>query len=944
VSSPVSGAFVFCPSIVLSALLTCTLSVGQDLQDPEARQADTPQSHAVKRIHPIREFEQFAAYWTEEPGWHTELQLRNNPAAGELVVTPSLRSPDGTELQLAPVTIPPGDVANVPVHESLMNSRSGFTATYGSVVFHYRAPVIKALNAVAMIHLEGKPIGFHVDAYPQASRWVTGSREGIWWLPRDTATDYLVLTNTSGKSVETTLVLRDASGRSWQEKVSFAAKQMSRLSVRSMLKRANLRGTFGGITLEIPKGAGNVDTFHVIVDEVAGSSAVMKMFDRDPKSTIDERSFGGLKQWILRAPMLALANPDPALGFPAETRLKPTVFLRNASPKPTSAQLHFTWRSDLGTGTTKPIPLLLKPYQTLVMDLASLQSQNVLPAEAHWASAFITAPGVQPDQLLAVAASYDKSGLYGSQTPFSDQLASHWEGDQWMVDETHNSIITVGNGGTKPVKARLTFRYSGGTDTYEIEQVLAPEQQMWIDVMQLAHNQVPDKNGHILPAGNVSGSYSLEELGNAGDGSLFEGKLILDRTFGETVYGCMVCCGPAGGTMDNDPLGVPVSGNFLQGITGTDSCTGLDVPMTGEYTSWWTGNTAIATTSMNNVHGVAVGSTTLFAQGTITYGDGLDRRSCPTRLSNVSNVTNVVKLSCPSSVTRGNNATCTVTGPSGTSVSNWKFSDGTNTVTTSSTSLSWSGKMATSGTVSVTATMGGRSVPLSSGITINNRTNMAFTAVNPHQLTGTNSISCYNGTDITLKSPPQPNGWEGYSCADLAYSFNSDTIQDGGPNNGYEYITSVSSASGSQVTKFEYIVVSDLLNSGSSFYTHQCGTYSSSNHSGFIAGTQLNRNAFDHETGTVLSHWTEYRDAQNDSDNNIGTVLEATTAPPGSSGSSFGQTAGDAARDRIAQAANQEPCGGFVNEDSSQSCRYCGTINFAPYQSCGTGNPVPYCN
>jgi hypothetical protein len=122
-----------------------------------------------------------------------------------------------------------------------MNSRSGFTATYGSVVFHYRAPVIKALNAVAMIHLEGKPIGFHVDAYPQASRWVTGSREGIWWLPRDTATDYLVLTNTSGKSVETTLVLRDASGRSWQEKVSFAAKQMSRLSVRSMLKRANLR-------------------------------------------------------------------------------------------------------------------------------------------------------------------------------------------------------------------------------------------------------------------------------------------------------------------------------------------------------------------------------------------------------------------------------------------------------------------------------------------------------------------------------------------------------------------------------------------------------------------------------------------------------------------------------------------------------------------------------
>lgn len=182
---------------------------------------------------------------------------------------------------------------------------------------------------------------------------------------------------------------------------------------------------------------------------------------------------------------------------------------------------------------------------------------------------------------------------------------------------------------------------------------------------------------------------------------------------------------------------------------------------------------------------------------------------------------------------------------------------------------------------------------------------------------------------------------EGYSCADLAFSFNFATVSDGGPTNGYEYVTSASSQSGTNPTKFEYIVVSDLL-SATAFYGAQCGDFSSSNLVGFIAGSQLKQNVFDHEQGNILSHWTEYRDAQNDPNNNIGAVLEAATAPPGSSGSSFAQNAGSAALNRIAQAASNEPCFGSVNRDSSQSCETCGAINFIPYQPCN-GQSVPHC-
>jgi hypothetical protein len=212
--------------------------------------------------------------------------------------------------------------------------------------------------------------------------------------------------------------------------------------------------------------------------------------------------------------------------------------------------------------------------------------------------------------------------------------------------------------------------------------------------------------------------------------------------------------------------------------------------------------------------------------------------------------------------------------------------------------------------------------------------------LSPTQAAG-NSITCYNSSPVTLSSPPVANSLEGYSCADMAFSFNYSTVNDNGPNNGYEYVTSASNVSGSSPTQFQFIVVTDLL-SATTFYNAQCGNFSSSNSTGFIAGSQLKQNVFDHEQGSVLSHWTEYASAQNNSSNNIGTVLESTTAPPGSTGDSFAQNAGNAASGRISQAVAAEPCGGSVAQDSSQACGSCGAINYTPYQSC-SGNPVPYC-
>jgi hypothetical protein len=74
---------------------------------------------------------------------------------------------------------------------------------------------------------------------------------------------------------------------------------------------------------------------------------------------------------------------------------------------------------------------------------------------------------------------------YGAQTPFSDQMALHWAGSLWEYDAQHDSLITAGNGGTKPLQAQLTIYYNQGSHKYELEQSLQPDEQRWIDVGKL---------------------------------------------------------------------------------------------------------------------------------------------------------------------------------------------------------------------------------------------------------------------------------------------------------------------------------------------------------------------------------------------------------------------------------------------------------------------------
>jgi hypothetical protein len=126
--------------------------------------------------------------------------------------------------------------------------------------------------------------------------------------------------------------------------------------------------------------------------------------------------------------------------------------------------------------------------------------------------------------------------------------------------------------------------------------MLAPDEQMLVDFGKLIRNQVPDKNGHVLPPDLTSGAYRLRDLEHNPLGALYEGKVIVDKTYGHAAYGCGVCCGPDAPTMAFDPLAVSIDdyGRVAhlcaiskQGAPSSRSLRGWDTTLPTASWFWW---------------------------------------------------------------------------------------------------------------------------------------------------------------------------------------------------------------------------------------------------------------------------------------------------------------------------------------------------------------------
>ena len=551
-------------------------------------------------------------------------------------MNPVLRLASGQEIPLDPLTIPPNASVSRSVNEGLLTHAPNLLnqpGSYGSVVFRFTSHHAMNLHAAAVVAISGVPIAFLSSAHPAGPAAHTlrgngpGSLEGIWWQPRLGLQDILVISNSSEKTINGTLSLFDASGKQWSEALSLGPYQTQRMATSDLLQQAGLSGGYGGISFAVAASAPAVDAVHFMFDEATKFSLSLDLSSRDPNATVRDRTGSLVTQWAMRAPMLALSTPDPALGLPSGTMLEPTILVRNTTSKKISASLTLGWRGDSGKGQTNLPELELAPFGTQQLQIGAIQKQLGIPNDAHWALVTLSANAL-PDDVVALASSRDSSGRYHLETKFFGDRGGAFAGGEWRADTTHNEIVAITNVGAKATNALLTLHYDNGGKKYELQQIIQPGDQMWVNLTELIHDQVPDRSGNALPADVSSVTYDLQDLTPAGN-SLTASTLAVNNTLGnQMIPDCPNCCGDSYIFFSPATVYTLIDEAAPVTVYGVNSCSGSDVNLDGDFPTWGSDNSSIATVTTGMVRGVAAGSTTAYAIGDVP-DPGVQACGCP---------------------------------------------------------------------------------------------------------------------------------------------------------------------------------------------------------------------------------------------------------------------------------------------------------------------------
>jgi hypothetical protein len=314
--------------------------------------------------------------------------------------------------------------------------------------------------------------------------------------------------------------------------------------------------------------------------------------------------------------MLALSAPDSALGLSAEKTLQPTIMVRNTTARNVSANGTLSWRSDSRKGQVKLPELQLAPFATKQLQIWAMQKQLGIPADAHWALVSLTS-NAAPDDLIAIASSRDCTGVYSAETKFVGGRGGRFAGGEWRTDAAHNHIAAITNVGSQATDALLTLHYNNGEKKYELQQSLAPGEQMWVNLEQLVRHRVADRSGNFLPVDVSAVTYDVHDL-TPGGRSLIASDLAVDTAAGQAVPNCPYCCAYYDSPyFSPDPVQILLDGFQNLDIFGINGCNHQATLITGDFTVWGSNNTNIAKVTTANAQGVGVGSTIGFTQGKV---------------------------------------------------------------------------------------------------------------------------------------------------------------------------------------------------------------------------------------------------------------------------------------------------------------------------------------
>jgi hypothetical protein len=532
-----------------------------------------------------------------------ELAINNN-GPGDVVVSPVFYDEQGQAYPAQALTLGPAEVRHLSI-ETILPAEFKNRNRMGGMSLSYQGGM---MEVVAQITIFGRGNAGSVDIpFSAAMDYRSTIQEAVWWMPRH-STAAIILGNDSDVSISASLAF--SSGDSQNVRLAPHTTEIveRRVSGQQGDSPESLR-----IQTDGPTGSLRATGFVRTSDHKFTSGILFY----DPQN---------VRQQHLFASNLRIKNAEPHLA------------LKNISDAILTARPKF-FPSTGSTGDLLELaPVTIAPGRSVEVNLSPLTSAAMTRADLDSVSVQVVNSGAAGSLIGALCAMNETMQIVWT-VPLRDSGAKRNStgGYPWKLDDDYTSIISITNVGEAPAKFIAAISYTGGK-YIPAERELAVGETAFFDLRKLRDEQLPDKDGKVIPANVVSGQFHWSIV-KATDAKRLIGRteVVSQSAKVSSSFSCPVCCPDSGPYSNGFTPGsviilvdgfepVTASGDYLN-CYGWPTYTGVPLGLH----DWFCSNPAVIGMASpdddpNTIIGLSPGQSnyTAYYEFTQYFDDGMD--------------------------------------------------------------------------------------------------------------------------------------------------------------------------------------------------------------------------------------------------------------------------------------------------------------------------------
>jgi hypothetical protein len=443
------------------------------------------------------------------PAGAAEIAINNNGPEIR-IVSPVFYDLEGAAHAADAITLIPLEVRHIDL-ESLLPPTLKNVRRVGGLSLNYNGGM---MEVVAQITVLGNGNGSVDIPFSATMDFRAATQEAVWWTPRNSVTA-IVLGNATDEPLTASLAFSSGETQSVE-----LAPHASRLMEKRSTGNQGASPDSVQVTSSGPAGSLRATGFV----RAAGSkfTSAIHFYDRQHA----------------RQPHLFASN------FRVRG-MESHLVLRNSGETAITATPKFFPSS--GDNPVELPAVNIAPRQNVEVNLAPLMTAAASRDELEQVSVRVTSSG-DAGSLIGALVSSDNARRMNWSVPLRDSgpTRNSTGGYPWKLSGDYKTLVSITNVSDRPAKYVACLNFTGGTYQPQTEE-LAVGETVYFDLRKLRDEQIPDKDGRVIPLTVESGQFHWSKVGGGRETDLI-GRTEVTSVSGHvsSSFSCPVCCPDSG--------------------------------------------------------------------------------------------------------------------------------------------------------------------------------------------------------------------------------------------------------------------------------------------------------------------------------------------------------------------------------------------------------------